>query len=462
MNHHTTRSPIWYPFTPMQEWERETPIVIASGRGATLTDIHGKQYLDAVSSLWVNLHGHRHPAIDRALRRQIASVAHTTLLGASHPTAMTLARRLIDIAPAGLTRVFYSDDGSTAVEVALKMSFDFWRHQGRPARRRFISFSSAYHGDTLGAVGLGGIDLFHNAYRPLLFKPIRVPAPTCYRCPIGLSYPSCGMACIGVVETTMKRRRHEVAALVIEPAIQAAAGMLTAPPGYLKRIRALCDRYDILLIADEVATGFGRTGTMFACEQEGVSPDFLALAKGLTGGYLPLAATLTTDRVYAAFLGEYADGKTFHHGHSYTGNPLGCAAALANLDIFKSERVIEKIQPKIRLLRRLLSPWRRWRQVGDIRQIGLMVGIELVADKKDKTPYSPAMRVGRQVCRAAATRGILLRPLGNVIVLMPPLCISTSEIKRMVNVVGACIRSVTRHLTRRPKSKHLAGGAALS
>jgi len=430
----------------MQEWERETPIVIASGRGTTLTDIHGKKYLDAVSSLWVNLHGHRHPKIDRALRRQIAKVAHTTLLGATHPTAITLAQRLIDIAPPGLTRVFYSDDGSTAVEVALKMAFDFWRHKGRPNRRRFISFSSAYHGDTLGAVGIGGIDLFHDAYRPLLFKPIRVPAPTCYRCPIGLSYPSCKMACISEVEARMKRRRREVAALVIEPKIHAAAGMLTAPPGYLKRIRALCDRYDVLLIADEVATGFGRTGTMFACEQEGVTPDLMALAKGLTGGYLPLAATLTTDRIYAAFLGEYADGKTFYHGHSYTGNPLGCSAALANLDIFKSERVIEKIQPKIRLLRRLLSPWKRWRHVGDIRQVGLMVGIELVVDKQDKTPYPPEIRIGRQVCQAAAMRSILLRPLGNVIVLMPPLCISTSEMKRMVDVIGACIRSVTHRL----------------
>jgi len=441
---------IWYPFTPMLEWEREVPIVIASGRGATLTDIHGKEYLDAVSSLWVNLHGHRHPAMDRALRKQIATVAHTTLLGASHPTAITLARRLIEIVPAGLTRVFYSDNGSTAVEVALKMAFDFWRHQGQPRRKRFISFTSAYHGDTLGAVSLGGIDRFHDAYRPLLFKPIRVPAPTCYRCPIGLTYPSCEMACLGEVEAVMKRRRHDVAALVIEPTIQAAAGMLTAPPGYLKRIRALCDRYDILLIADEVATGFGRTGTMFACEQDGVTPDLMALAKGLTGGYLPLAATLATDRVYAAFLGEYADGKTFHHGHSYTGNPLGCAAALANLDLFKSERVIENIQPKIGLLRRLLAPWRRWRHVGDIRQIGLMIGIELVADQRNKTPYPPALRVGRQVCLEAATRGILLRPLGNVIVLMPPLCISADEIERMVKVVGTCVQQVTRRLARRP------------
>ncbi len=435
---------IWHPFTQMREWERETPILIAHGSGATLTDTEGRVYLDGVSSLWVNLHGHRHPKIDRALVRQIGKIAHSTLLGLSHPAAVTLARRLLQLAPSGLARVFYSDNGSTAVEVAVKMAFGFWRHRGRPKKRKFITFADAYHGDTLGSVSLGGIELFHAFYQPLLFETLRVPAPTCYRCPIALAYPGCKMACLDAVEQTMRRHHREIAGLVIEPLIQAAAGMWVAPPGYLARIRALCSQYDILMIADEVATGFGRTGTMFACAQEAVTPDLMAVAKGLTGGYLPLAATFATQAIYDAFLGEYAEWKTFFHGHSYTGNPLGCVAALASLDIFEEERVLAKLQAKVALLRQLLAPWKRWRHVGDIRQIGLMVGIELVAEKKNKTPYPLAMGVGRAVCRAARSRGVLLRPLGNVIVLMPPLCISTAQIRHLVAVVGQSIQATVR------------------
>ncbi|MFY9269716.1 MAG: adenosylmethionine--8-amino-7-oxononanoate transaminase [Candidatus Manganitrophaceae bacterium] len=436
---------IWHPFTQMREWERETPTVIAEGEGVYLIDTDGKKYLDGVSSIWVNIHGHRKKEIDDALIRQIGRISHSTLLGLTNLPAIELAERLLKIAPPGLTKVFYSDDGSTAVEAAIKLAFGFWQRQGKgdTKKRKFLSFQEAYHGDTIGSVSVGGIDLFHRAFEPLLFETVKAPPPTCYRCPISLSYPSCGMACLEEVEKKIRRHRHELAGLIIEPLIQAAAGMWTAPPGYLKEIRSLCDRYDLLMIADEVATGFGRTGKMFACEHEGVTPDLMAVSKGITGGYLPLAATLTTQPIYDAYLGEYAEFKTFFHGHSYTGNPLGCAAAIANLDLFEKEKTLEKLKPKIAFVRKQLRPWKRWAHVGDIRQIGLMVGIELVADKKKKTPYPIEWRVGMQVCRGAKERGILLRPLGNVIVLMPPLSISIPELKKLIKVVGEEIRRVT-------------------
>jgi len=445
------RTLIWHPFTQMKEWEDQEPTIIVTGNGTTLTDLEGNRYLDGASSIWVNVHGHRNKTIDQALIRQIKKISHTTLLGLSNLPAIELAEKLIKIAPKGesssgrLAKVFYSDDGSTAVEVAVKIAFSYWRNRGKPYRKKkkFIAFDNAYHGDTIGSVSLGGIDLFHHAYQPLLFQTIRVPSPTCYRCPLSLTYPSCKTACIDEVEKAMKRHAGQVAGLIIEPLIQAAAGMLSAPPNYLRRIRALCTRYEILMIADEVATGFGRTGRMFACEHEGISPDIMAISKGLTGGYLPLAATLTTQEIYDAFLGEYSEFKTFFHGHSYTGNPLGCAAAIANLEIFEKEKVLDRLQRKIRFLKDQLRTWKRWRHVGEIRQVGFMVGIELVADKKGKTPYPLEMRIGRQVCQAAKSNGVLLRPLGNVIVLMPPLSISMRDLKRLVAVVGNSIRTVT-------------------
>jgi len=432
----------------MKEWEKEIPTIIARGEGVELIDIEGKRYLDGVSSLWVNLHGHRKKEIDDALIRQIKTISHSTLLGLSNLPAIDFAERLLEIAPPGLTKVFYSDNGSTAVEVAIKLAFGFWQRKGGVDRKKkkFISFTSAYHGDTIGAVSVGGIELFHQAYQPLLFETVKAPAPTCYRCPLSLAYPDCGMACVEEVEKIMKRHRSELAGLIIEPLVQAAAGMLTAPPGYLKRIRELCHRYDLLMIADEVATGFGRTGKMFACEHEGVTPDLMALSKGITGGYLPLAATLTTQPIYDAYLGEYAEFKTFFHGHSYTGNPLGCAAAIANLQIFEREKVLARLQPKIAFVKDRLADWKQWDHVGEIRQVGLMIGIELVADKKEKTPYPLEWRVGTQVCRGAKERGVLLRPLGNVIVLMPPLSITLRELNRLITVVGEEIERVTARI----------------
>jgi adenosylmethionine---8-amino-7-oxononanoate aminotransferase len=436
---------LWHPFTQMLEWEQEPPLIIERGRGPYLIDLDGRRYLDGVSSIWVNLHGHRHPALDRAVRRQLAKIAHSTMLGLSNPPAIELARELIRLAPKGLSRVFYSDNGSTAVEVALKMAIQYWQ-QRRPAvgsKQTFVHLQYAYHGDTIGAMSVGGVELFHGPFRPLLFRSLAAEAPYCYRCPLDLRYPSCAMRCIESVEALLKRRRTDIAALIIEPLVQAAGGMVVAPPGYLAKIRELCTRYEVLLIADEVATGFGRTGRMFACEHENVSPDLMALSKGLTGGYLPLAATLTTEEVYRAFLGTYRDWKTFFHGHSYTGNPLACAVALANLSVFRTERTLTRLQGSIRLLRDSLTCFEALKHVGDIRQCGYMIGLELVQDKPGRIPYPLEARMGHRVAMEARRRDLILRPLGNVIVLMPPLSTPHRELRRMVRIVAEAIQAVT-------------------
>jgi len=437
------RQYIWHPFTQMKEWEETDPTIIVEGKGVFLKDIQGKRYIDGTSSIWVNLHGHQNKRIDRAIIAQMGKLSHATLLGLSHQPAIQLAEKLVQKAPKGLKKVFYSDNGSTAVEVALKMAFGFFQHKGTPQKRKFISFTSAYHGDTIGSVSLGGIDLFRQFYRPLLFETINAPAPYCYRCPLGLTYPTCKMACVDEVEKIMEAHHHDVAGLVIEPVVLAAAGIITAPDGYLKKIRALCTQYNILLIADEVAVGFGRTGKLFACEHDKVSPDIMAVAKGITGGYLPLAATLTTQAIYDAFLGDYSEFKTFFHGHSYTGNPLGCVAGIANLEIFEKEETLKKIQPKIRFLKEALRGIARWKHVGEVRQAGMMIGIELVADRVNHAPYPLPLRIGHKVCEEAKKNGVLLRPLGNVIPLVPPLSISLRDLKKLVWVVGEAIKKVT-------------------
>lgn len=458
------QSLIWHPFTQMKEWEDEKPTIIVSGEGAMLSDIEGNRYLDATSSIWVNIHGHRHKHINQAMKRQLDRIAHSTLLGLTNPPAIELAEQLIQIAPKGgtgsdesetsekLTKVFYSDNGSTAVEIALKIAFAYWQHLGgkHKSKKKFVSFSNAYHGDTIGSVSLGGIDLFHASYGPLLFDTIKIPSPSCYRCPIGLEHPSCAMACVDETEQIIKKHHRRIAGLIIEPLIQAAAGMLCAPHGYLKKIRALCTKYEILMIADEVATGFGRTGLMFAAEHEGVVPDLMAISKGLTGGYLPLAATLTRQKIYDAFLGDYAEFKTFFHGHSYTGNPLGCAAAIANLEVFKKEKTLQKLQEKIAYIKKMLVPWQRWKHVGDIRQVGFMIAIELVADKKLKRSYPLEMRVGGKVCLEAKSQGVLLRPLGNVIAIVPPLSVTIGELEKIFTVVGTSIKKVCSKIGVRP------------
>ena len=438
---------IWHPFTQMQDYEAETPLVIERGKGAYLYDIHGKRYLDGVSSLWVTVHGHRKRALDSAIRQQLNMVAHSTLLGISNIPAIKLAKMLVERAPEGLTRLFYSDNGSTAVEIGLKMAFQFWqqhrsgKHKGRT---RFVYFENAYHGDTIGSVGVGGIDLFHQLYRPLLMDSIKVIAPYCYRCPLELEKDSCGMACLEPIEETLKEHTNEVAALVIEPLVFAAGGIIVQPEGYLSRIRELCTRYGILMVADEVAVGIGRTGAMFACEREDVVPDILAAAKGLSGGYLPVAATLTTSEIYEGFLGKYEEFRTLFHGHTYTGNPLACAAAVANLEIFERERTVKKVQTKAELLKELLQPLWELPHVGDIRQSGMMVGIELVKDKETKEPFEPADKVGIMVTMEARRRGMIIRPLGNVIVLMPHLTFTHAQLERMVDITRASIEAATQ------------------
>lgn len=429
----------------MQEWEQEKPLIIEKGKGSYLIDTDGKKYLDGTSSIWVNLHGHRHPELDRAIKKQLGKIAHSTFLGLSNPPAIQLARALIRIAPKGLTRVFYSDNGSTAVEVALKMAVQYWQ-QRRPEagpKHTFLHLKLAYHGDTIGAVSVGNIKLFHSRFTSLLFPTVEADPPYCYRCPLSLTYPSCQMACLDPIERIIKERHRELAGFIIEPLVQAAAGMVTAPPGYLTRVRELCTKYHVLLIADEVATGFGRTGKMFACQHEGVTPDLMAISKGLTGGYMPLAATLTTEEIYKGFLGTYEDFKSFFHGHSYTGNPLGCSVALANLDVFQREKTLARLQPKIKTMTRLLQPLWQLPHVGDIRQRGFMAAIELVEDKQTRKPYPLEARIGHKVAMDARRRGLLLRPIGNVLVLMPPLSTSLPELRRMVEILQASIETTT-------------------
>lgn len=503
---------VWHPFTQMRDWLRTEPIVIVEGDGALLRDVHGREYLDANASIWTNLHGHRHPAINRAIRRQLGRIAHSSALGLANEPAALLAERLVQAAnPAGLrhapakpaaprlAKVFFSDDGSTAMEVALKLAYEFARRSGRSRQPRFVSLGGAYHGDTVGAVSVGHIDLFHRAYAGLLFKSDTVMAPYCYRCPYNRAKPEradarvyrrCRWECLDQVErrfSARSRRGDAYAALVVEPLIQGAAGMIPQPAGWLRRATDIARQHGALLIADEVMTGFGRTGTggaeaatprskvrrpssearnrkseigdpksrgrdaeseawaarggsLFACHHEGVQPDFLALAKGLTGGYLPMAATLTTPAVFDAFLGEYAEFKTFFHGHSFTANQLGAAAGNASLALLQSQESVaarRRLEADLRasLPRLWASP-----HVGDLRQVGLVAGIELVRDWRTRVPFDLAAQAGLRVCSAMARRGVLTRPIGNVIVLMPPYCATRPQVERMVEALAESLQ----------------------
>lgn len=437
---------VWHPFTQMTDYIKEGNLVIDEAKGNYLKDTDGNWYLDGVSSLWVNVHGHRNKYLDGAVRRQVSKVAHSTLLGLGNAPSAQLAKELIEVAPSGLKKVFYSDSGSTAVEIALKMAFQYWQQQPQKSAKKktkFISFVNAYHGDTIGSVSLGGIDLFHKTYKPLLFKTIKARYPYCYRCEHKMFYPKCGMACASDIEKLVKNNRDRAAAIVIEPLVQAAAGMLVCPPAFLKYVRALCDKHDVLLIADEVAVGFGRTGRLFACEHEKVCPDLMALAKGITGGYLPLAATLTTQKVFDAFLGGYGEQKTFFHGHTYTGNPLAASAAIENLRLFGKKDYFKELGRKIRFMEDGLERFRSLPTVGDIRQKGMMAGIELVRDRNKKTPYEWHEKIGIRVINDIRKKGIILRPLGSVIVLMPPLSITNDELAYLLDRLHESIRRVT-------------------
>jgi adenosylmethionine---8-amino-7-oxononanoate aminotransferase len=441
---------VWHPFTQMKEWTDEKPVIITEGRDCFVKDAYNKWYIDGVSSLWVNIHGHRRKEIDDAIRAQLDKISHSTLLGLGNVPSIELAEKLIGLTDASfagllprLSRVFYSDNGSTAVEVALKMAFQYWIHKGRPERQSFLSLKNGYHGDTIGAMSVGNIEIFHSVFQPLLFETFKAPSPYCYRCELGETCPECSLACLKEMETILASHADEIAAVVIEPIVQAAGGMIIWPKGYLKGIRDLCARYDTLLIADEVATGFGRTGKMFACEHESIVPDIICLSKGITNGYMPLAVTLATDEIFNAFLGDFGDLKTFFHGHSYTGNPLACAAAIASLEIFTKDETLRKLEPKNAIIDNKLAEMCELRHVGDVRSKGLIAAVELVRDKKTKEQFRWEEKIGWQVAYEARRDGVLIRPLGNVLVIMPPLSINVGDLNHLLEVIKESIISVT-------------------
>ena len=429
------RRHVWHPFTPMKLWLESDPLVIVAAEGMHLIDSDGNRYLEGVSSLWCNVHGHRVPEIDRAIQDQLGKVAHTTMLGLASEPAILLADRLMPIVPAGLEKVFYSDAGATATEIAFKLAAQYWFNRGRGQKNEFVGFAEAYHGDTVGAMSVGRMPAFHQPYFPMLFKVHFAPSPYVYHDPARRDGDEVAAECLASLESILRDRADRIAAICIEPIVQGAGGIIVHPPGFLRGVRELANRYDVLLIADEVATGFGRTGRMFACEHEGVSPDLMCVAKGITGGYLPLAATFATREIFDAFLGNPEEGRTFYHGHTYTGNPLACAAALASLDLFESRQLVSAVAEKAIRLARILEPLRDLPHVGDIRQKGFMIGIELVADKNTRQPFDPKLRTGARICMNVRRHGIILRPLGDVIVLMPPPAMGLDDLATLVHAV---------------------------
>jgi len=434
---------IWPPFTRIEDYFNEEQLIIEEGEGCSLRDIDGNSYIDGISSLWVNIHGHNREEINRAMIDQIEKISHASLFGQSNIPAIKLARKLVEISPEGLDKVFYSDTGATAVEIALKIAFQYWQQIGAKNKTKFISLKNGYHGDTIGAMSVGDINLYNKIYQPLLFPTIKVESPYCYRCPFRRLWPECDLYCIDQMEELMQKESYYIAALIIEPMIQAAGGMIVFPQGYLTRVRELCTEYNILMIADEIATGWGRTGKIFACEHEEVRPDIMLLAKGITGGYLPLAATLTSQKIFDAFLGKDEEQKTFYHGHTYTGNPIACSAALASIDLFEKDKTLENLQKKIILLKEKLRPFSELSHVGEVRQAGFMVGIELVKDKQSKESFSLKDNIEHKVILKAREKGVILRPLRNVIVIMPPLNISQKDLRELVEVTYQSIKEVT-------------------
>ena len=448
---HWDNEHVWHPFAPMTTFRTEDAPIIERADGFDLIDAEGRRYLDGISSLWCNVHGHRVPAIDNAIKAQIDRVSHSTLLGMSNVPSIELAKQLVDLAPQGLTKVFYSDSGSTAVEAALKIVYQYHCQKSKPEPQRtlFVCLSDAYHGDTVGSVSVGGMPLFHGIYRNLLFETLRIPAPVALHHPPELDPEAYLAWCFQEAEDVISEHSDRIAGVVVEPLVQGAAGIWVHPFGYLKHLRTLTEQHGIPLIADEVAVGFGRTGTMFACEQEAVTPDVLCVAKGLSGGYLPLAATLATDEIFDAFLGDPAEGRTFFHGHTFTGNPLACAAALASLQLFHENNLLERIAENSERLRNRLSSLADHPHVAEVRQKGLMVGIELMADRTLRTPFPSKMRMGHQVTIAARERGVIVRPLGDVVVLMPAPAMPGELIERLVDAtidaIDAATNAVHRH-----------------
>lgn len=433
---------LWLPFTQMKDYDKD-PLIIESGEGVRLTDTEGKTYYDGFSSVWLNVHGHRKKELDEAIQEQLKKISHSTLLGMTNQPATELAERLAHITPDGLDRIFYSDSGAESVEIALKMAYQYWQNKGIEGKNKFVTMKNGYHGDTIGAVSVGAVDIFHRIYQPLMFDSFHVPFPYVYRHPSG-DPETCKEECLLELKKTLEENHNEIAALTMESMMQGAGGMVLMPPGFLSGVKALCMEYDVLFIIDEVATGFGRTGKMFACEHEGVVPDIMTVGKGITGGYLPIAATISTERIYEAFYDDYTNMKTLFHGHSYTGNQLGCAVALANLDLFEKENVVENVQTKANMIQSELESFYQLDHVGDIRQIGFMVGIELVLNKQTKEPFPFEERVGYEVSLKMRNLGMLTRPVGDNLVFMPPLSSSEQELREMISIMREAIQIVTK------------------
>ncbi|MFG6150226.1 adenosylmethionine--8-amino-7-oxononanoate transaminase [Halobacillus sp. B23F22_1] len=432
---------LWLPFTQMKDYN-ENPLIIESGKGIKVKDINGKEYYDAFSSVWLNVHGHRKKELDEAIREQLDQIAHSTLLGMTNVPATKLAEKLVKIAPDSLSRVFYSDSGAEAVEIAVKMAYQYWQNIGETNKQKFISIKNGYHGDTIGAVSVGAIDIFHKVYGPLMFEGFKTTVPNVYRYPAE-DPEKCRDEALDSLESLLKEHHQEIAGLTVESMVQGAGGMIVMPDGYLTGVRELCTKYNVLMIIDEVATGFGRTGKMFACEHEGIEPDLMAAGKGITGGYLPIAITYTTEEIYEAFYDDYTNLKTFFHGHSYTGNQLGCAAALANLNLFEKEHTPQQVAEKSEYLHELFEEMLDLPHIGDIRQLGFMCGIELVYDKKTKEPFPFERRAAYKASLKMRELGLLTRPTGDVVVFMPPLASTDEDLREMVQIMREAIDSVT-------------------
>lgn len=437
---------VWHPDTQMKQYEGNDfkPTLIEKGDGIYVYDTDGKQYIDSVSSWWVNTLGHSNKRLNQVLLKQAEKIEHVLLADFTHKPAIELAERLVKLAGEPFSKVFYSDDGSTAVEVAIKMAYQYWYQKGKPEKKHFVSMTDSYHGDTLGSVSVGGIDIYKKIFNPLVFETLKVCAPYCYRCPKNCTKENCSIECIKEVEILFEKRHSEIAAMIVEPLVQGAAGMRVYPVEYLKKLRELCDRYDILLIDDEVAMAFGRTGKYFAFEHAGIKPDIFCVAKGITAGYIPLAATITTDKIYKEFYDDFSKLKTFYHGHSFTGNPIACAIAVETLKIMEEEKIIENLYPKIEKLKTGLEEFKQLEHVGDIRHIGMIGAIELVENKTTKQPYNFTQRIGHQVFKKAMQSGAILRPIGNVIYFMPPLIITEEEIATLLKIAYNSIKSVTQ------------------
>jgi adenosylmethionine---8-amino-7-oxononanoate aminotransferase len=438
---------VWHPCSQMKDYEEFPPIVITKGKGIYLYDENNKEYMDVVSSWWVNLFGHANERISKVLAEQAFQLEHTIFANFTHKPAIYLAEKLVKLTPDGLTKVFFADNGSSAIEIALKMSFQYHLQKGKANKKRFLALTDAYHGETLGALSVGGVELYNQIYQPLLLDTIRTQGPDCFRCPFNNTPDKCDTPCISYVEEKLKLYHEEISAIIIEPLIQAAAGMKMYPPSYLKKLKNLCLQYDIHLIADEIAVGFGRTGTLFACEQAGISPDFMCLSKGLTGGYLPLSVVVTTDDVYDAFYDDYNSMKAFLHSHSYTGNPLACRVALEVLNIFEDDEYLNIIKEKSEYMKKVASETFTYQTyVGEYRQTGMVGAIELVKNKRTKEPFPSEERIGYKIYQLALEKGLLLRPLGNVLYFMPPYIITREEIDRMISITNEVIQAYFTHV----------------